>query len=276
MTEVCSSPSCSPASSPSRRCFAVRWVLRRVDTLGRIAPFPKISVGLTLVLALCCAVPMLVDAWLEHRLEGAASRIAGGPVRGALPGLRAGVRRRRRRAGLRRVGARRGPRARDPAQVRALRRPARVALVDQAEPRRSTRSSRCTCSRTRPCTWSGSPTRRRPSAPPCSATRRWPSPWARRPREAQALAVALLDRGLPADARGLRRRLRARCAVRRGRADAALVRHVDPRWGPADDEGRGPNHGTGRRRPGRPARARRRALPARRVPGGGGWPSSRG
>ncbi|NUU18551.1 hypothetical protein HP550_14945 [Cellulomonas humilata] len=60
--------------------IVVRWMLRRVDSLGRIAPFPAISVSLSLALALGCAVPMLVDAWVEHRLEGAASRIAGGPV----------------------------------------------------------------------------------------------------------------------------------------------------------------------------------------------------
>lgn len=58
----------------------VRWMLRRVDALGRIAPFPRITVGLSLVLALCFAVPMLLQARLEHRLEAAASRVAGGPV----------------------------------------------------------------------------------------------------------------------------------------------------------------------------------------------------
>ena len=60
--------------------IVVRWMSRRVDSLGRIAPFPRISVGLSLTLALACATPMLVDAWVEHRLEGAASRVAGGPV----------------------------------------------------------------------------------------------------------------------------------------------------------------------------------------------------
>lgn len=60
--------------------IVVRWLNRRVDWLGRIAPFPKISVGLSLGLALCFAVPLAVEAWVEHRLEVAASEIAGGPV----------------------------------------------------------------------------------------------------------------------------------------------------------------------------------------------------
>jgi hypothetical protein len=60
--------------------IVVRWMNRRVDVLGRIAPFPRISVGLSLALALCCGIPMLVEAWVEHELEGAASQIAGGPV----------------------------------------------------------------------------------------------------------------------------------------------------------------------------------------------------
>jgi hypothetical protein len=60
--------------------LAVRWVLRRVDALGRIAPFPRISVGISLALALCCAVPMVVQASVERRLERAAAEIAGAPV----------------------------------------------------------------------------------------------------------------------------------------------------------------------------------------------------
>ena len=60
--------------------IVARWLNRRVDWLGRIAPFPRISVGLSLGLALCFAVPMAVEAWVEHQLEGAASHIAGGPV----------------------------------------------------------------------------------------------------------------------------------------------------------------------------------------------------
>ena len=60
--------------------IVVRWIGRRVDALGRVAPFPKISVGLSLGLALCCAVPLMVEAWVEHRLEDAAGEIAGGPV----------------------------------------------------------------------------------------------------------------------------------------------------------------------------------------------------
>ena len=60
--------------------IVVRWMLRRVDSLGRIAPFPRISVGLSLALALCFGVPLAVEAWVEHQLEGAASQVAGGPV----------------------------------------------------------------------------------------------------------------------------------------------------------------------------------------------------
>ena len=60
--------------------IVVRWMSRRVDSLGRIAPFPRISVCLSLGVALCFGIPMLVEAWVEHELEGAASEIAGGPV----------------------------------------------------------------------------------------------------------------------------------------------------------------------------------------------------
>ncbi|WP_426595034.1 hypothetical protein ACPPVS_05540 [Cellulomonas sp. McL0617] len=56
---------------------SVRWVLTRVDALGRIAPFPKISVGLCVAIALGCAVPLVLHARLEHRLTEAASQIAG-------------------------------------------------------------------------------------------------------------------------------------------------------------------------------------------------------
>lgn len=67
--------------------LVVRWMGRRVDALGRIAPFPKISVGLSLALALCFGVPMAVQAWVEHQLEDAASEIAGGPVQVHCQGL---------------------------------------------------------------------------------------------------------------------------------------------------------------------------------------------
>ena len=60
--------------------IVVRWLNRRVDWLGRIAPFPRISVGISLALALCFGIPLAVEAWVEHQLEGAASQIAGGPV----------------------------------------------------------------------------------------------------------------------------------------------------------------------------------------------------
>jgi len=60
--------------------LSVRWVLTRVDVLGRIAPFPKISVGLCLAVAVGCAVPLVLHARLEDRLEDAATQVAGGPV----------------------------------------------------------------------------------------------------------------------------------------------------------------------------------------------------
>jgi hypothetical protein len=60
--------------------LSVRWVLHRVDVLGRVAPFPKISVGLCLAIAVGCAVPLVMHARLESTLERAASQVAGGPV----------------------------------------------------------------------------------------------------------------------------------------------------------------------------------------------------
>ena len=60
--------------------IVVRWMNRRVDWLGRIAPFPKISVGFSLALALCFGIPLAVEAWVEHQLEGGATQVAGVPV----------------------------------------------------------------------------------------------------------------------------------------------------------------------------------------------------
>ncbi|WP_456789622.1 hypothetical protein [Cellulomonas sp. P5_C5] len=67
--------------------IVVRWLRRRVDVLGRIAPFPAISVALSLALAVACAVPIAREAWLEHRLEAAATQVAGGPVQVDCQGL---------------------------------------------------------------------------------------------------------------------------------------------------------------------------------------------
>ncbi|GEL98771.1 hypothetical protein [Cellulomonas terrae] len=67
--------------------IVVRWLNRRVDWLGRVAPFPRTSVGLSLGLALCFAVPLAVEAWVEHQLEGAATEIARGPVQVHCQGL---------------------------------------------------------------------------------------------------------------------------------------------------------------------------------------------
>jgi len=55
---------------------SVRWVLVRVDALGRVTRFPRVSVGLALTAALACAVPLVLHARLEGRLEDAATVIA--------------------------------------------------------------------------------------------------------------------------------------------------------------------------------------------------------
>jgi hypothetical protein len=57
--------------------LSVRWAFTRVDVLGRVQPFPVISVAATAVAALACAVPVLLHARLEHRLGAAASVVAG-------------------------------------------------------------------------------------------------------------------------------------------------------------------------------------------------------
>jgi hypothetical protein len=56
---------------------SVRWMLTRVDALGRVRVFPTISVGMSVVAALGCAVPVVLHARLEHRLAAAASVVAG-------------------------------------------------------------------------------------------------------------------------------------------------------------------------------------------------------
>lgn len=60
--------------------LSLRWVVNRVDALGRTRPFPAISVGLTAAAAVACAVPVLLHVRLEHRLAAAASVVAGRPV----------------------------------------------------------------------------------------------------------------------------------------------------------------------------------------------------
>lgn len=61
--------------------LAVRWALRRTDALGRPRSFPRIAVGLALLAAVLCAVPLWRHARLEARLQDAAVQVAGGPVR---------------------------------------------------------------------------------------------------------------------------------------------------------------------------------------------------
>lgn len=61
--------------------LTIRWVTRRFDALGRARPFPRISVGLCVAIAIGCAIPLWSHARLESRLENAAGEIAGTPVR---------------------------------------------------------------------------------------------------------------------------------------------------------------------------------------------------
>ncbi len=58
----------------------VRWLLRRVDRLGRVRPFPVISVLLAGLVSLGCAVPVLLHARLERRLAAVSSRLVGARV----------------------------------------------------------------------------------------------------------------------------------------------------------------------------------------------------
>ena len=59
---------------------AVRWWLRRTDSLGRHIAFPLVTVGLCAVLAGSCMVGDIVHRRTEHRLAAAASALAGTQV----------------------------------------------------------------------------------------------------------------------------------------------------------------------------------------------------
>src|SRR5690349_9351918 len=58
----------------------VRWRLTRVDALGRVTPFPRISVALGVAVALVAGVPVLRHAQLERQLGAVASTLVGHPV----------------------------------------------------------------------------------------------------------------------------------------------------------------------------------------------------
>jgi hypothetical protein len=55
----------------------VRWASRRYDSLGRRRPFPRIGVGLALLLAVAAAVPAVQHARLERQLGVAAGKLVG-------------------------------------------------------------------------------------------------------------------------------------------------------------------------------------------------------
>ena len=58
----------------------VRWVLGRVDELGRRRPLPVWALSFWLALALALAVPVMRTTLLERRLSDAASTVVGSPV----------------------------------------------------------------------------------------------------------------------------------------------------------------------------------------------------
>ena len=59
---------------------SVRWMLTRVDTLGRHRSFPIFSVGVLIALGCAGMTPWVLRVRLESRLAAAASVIAGVPV----------------------------------------------------------------------------------------------------------------------------------------------------------------------------------------------------
>ena len=67
-------------------CFAgsaavvIRWIPRRVDSLGRRRSFPIYSAGFLVVLGCAFLTPWVLRVWLEERLSDAASVFVGQPV----------------------------------------------------------------------------------------------------------------------------------------------------------------------------------------------------
>lgn len=60
--------------------LVLRWVVVRVDSLGRPRPFPAVLFGVALVVALASGVPVILHARMEHQLSEVASSIVGSPV----------------------------------------------------------------------------------------------------------------------------------------------------------------------------------------------------
>jgi hypothetical protein len=60
--------------------LTVRWSRFRYDAIGRSRPFPAISVTLCLLAGVGSAVPVGLHARTEHRLNAAASELAGAEV----------------------------------------------------------------------------------------------------------------------------------------------------------------------------------------------------
>ncbi len=60
--------------------MSLRWVLTRIDAIGRVRPFPTVSVAVAAALTVGCAVPVFRHALFEQRLARVASILAGARV----------------------------------------------------------------------------------------------------------------------------------------------------------------------------------------------------
>jgi hypothetical protein len=60
--------------------LVLRWAVRRVDSLGRPRPFPTVSIGVVLLVALATGVPAILHLRMERRLSEVASGLVGSSV----------------------------------------------------------------------------------------------------------------------------------------------------------------------------------------------------
>jgi hypothetical protein len=71
---------CAVGAFVSAAGLALRWWGRRRDGLGRVRPFPFVSVIALAVAGVAALVPVVLHARLERELSGVATRLVGVPV----------------------------------------------------------------------------------------------------------------------------------------------------------------------------------------------------